>query len=730
MKTKLPYFNKTNFNLNAKSVLLSTLFIYPLLNVAKAAPVASNITQTSNKIDKNAISEEQNTENNSLTENDKIEVVTVTGRPIKNYSAIDSLTGTKTNALLKDLPLSVSVVPQALIKDRAISSLGESLDNVSGAQRKQGYGGTQNFGAFLRGFDSSFLTLRNGVRDAGFYTLRDTANVERFEVLKGPGSVLYGALQPGGITNTVTKKPTGDTFGRLNLSAGSHNSYRGEVDLSGKFNESTYFRLNSAVDDAGSFRDEVESNGHFISPVVSFHISDDLVWTVEAEHRHSEFTWDLGFPKHPLTLTLPIERFLGEPDGKNDVNSTALFSSVDYNINESWKFKQVTSYAKSDGDYKIRSPWQYDENEQAADRAAYDTKEESSTFAVINDFIGEFEANGIDHQMVIGFDHYKVKQAYHFDFLFLPPLDIYTPVYGAEAAPGFPLFADSTETKHYGVYIQDLMSIHEQWKLLVGARYDNVEYSKIDTLTGTLSRESKDNTISPQVGLVYQTNENLSWYISYSESFTPSLSGRTYDESEIKPQEGEQYEIGVKKSWLNNQLSTSLALFNITKTNVNSADPEHPNFIIQTGEQKSKGVELDINGEIIEGWDIIFGAAYTDAFVSKDNSSSLNSTLVGIPKVSANVWSKYTVQAEPFQKLAIGLGLYYADKRHVSLPNKEWTLPSYTRVDAMLSYPFKNIDIRLNINNLTDKKIYDLTSTSLFPQAPRSINFGISYSFM
>jgi len=137
----------------------------------------------------------------------KLDPFTVNGQPVENYRAVDALTGNKTGALLTNLPVSLSVVPQQLIEDRAIDYLGEALDNVSGAQRKLGYGGTQNFGAYIRGFDSSFLTLRNGLRDFGFYTLRDSANVERFEVLKGPASVLYGALNPGGITNTVTKKP-------------------------------------------------------------------------------------------------------------------------------------------------------------------------------------------------------------------------------------------------------------------------------------------------------------------------------------------------------------------------------------------------------------------------------------------------------------------------------------------------------------------------------------------
>lgn len=180
-----------------------------------------------------------------------LEEIVVIGRQIESYRASDALTGTKTNTLLRDLPLTVSVVSQQLIADRAITRLSEALDSVAGAQRKQGYGGVENFGAFLRGFDSSFLTLRNGTRDFGFYSVRDPANVERFEVLKGPGSILYGAVYPGGITNTITKKPVAERQGDINLIAGSHDRHRVELDLGGPIGNSVFYRFNMAVEVAG-----------------------------------------------------------------------------------------------------------------------------------------------------------------------------------------------------------------------------------------------------------------------------------------------------------------------------------------------------------------------------------------------------------------------------------------------------------------------------------------------
>ena len=193
----------------------------------------------------------------STERSEQLEEVVVTGRKIEHYQATDALTGTKSNALLRDLAdHRLRGAPRTGARTALSSGSVKRWTTLPGAQRKQGYGGVENFGAFLRGFDASFLTLRNGIRDYGFYTLRDTANVERFEVLKGPGSVLYGAVYPGGITNTITKKPVPQPLANINLSTGSYDRYRGEVDLGGPLADSLFYRLNLAYEDADSFRDQ------------------------------------------------------------------------------------------------------------------------------------------------------------------------------------------------------------------------------------------------------------------------------------------------------------------------------------------------------------------------------------------------------------------------------------------------------------------------------------------
>lgn len=653
----------------------------------------------------------------------------VNGQPVKNYRAVDALTGNKTGALLADLPVSLSVVPQQLIEDRAIDYLGEALDNVSGAQRKLGYGGTQNFGAYIRGFDSSFLTLRNGLRDFGFYTLRDSANVERFEVLKGPASVLYGSLNPGGITNTVTKKPLAEAAGRVYVSVGSDDRYRSELDTGGPLGGEVFYRLNLAWEDEGSHRFGVENDGLFVAPVVTWKASERTTWTVEAEYKQSDFTWDLGIPRHPVAFEVPIETFLGEPDSENDVYSLNVVSTVEHRLNNAWSLRQKIGYAESDGDYELRSAWRIGDDGVTADRSGFDTAERSENISVQHEFVGRLNTGEVSHQLVAGIDLYRDEQVYDFIFRGLQPMDVFNPVYGQAVGDGFPLFGSETTTDAVGLYFQDLIEVNRQVKALVGARYDEVDIDDFDRLAQETGRDSSDSAFNPQLGVVYQPNEDTSFYASYSSSFMPVLNGRTAAGDYLDPEKGRQVEIGVKRELLEGRAFATLSAYRIVKEDVATPDPDDGNFRVQTAEQTSKGVELDVAGELLPNWDVSFAASYIDAYVSEDNRFAVGSALPGAAEWSSSLWSKYSFEDGALGGFSFGAGIYNVSKRQAGLPNYEWWVPSYTRIDAMAAYAWDQWKLQLNVVNVGDERIYDLTSTSVMPQQPRAWRLSAAYRF-
>jgi len=346
----------------------------------------------------------------------------------------------KTGAAIRDLPLSINVVARELIEDRRLTSLSESLDNVPGVSRKLGYGGTQNFGAYIRGFDAETLTFRNGFRDYGFYTLRDTANVERFEVLKGPSSILYGTLQPGGVTHTLTKRPLPTAFNRGSVTVGSDAFYRAELDSGGPLGERVSYRLNLAIEDAGSYRDLVDSRAQFVALVVTWVFSEKTRWTVEMEYKHADFVWDLGLPKDPIALLAPANRFLGENDRRNDVQSFMASSVVEHQFSRNWSLRQNAAYAYSGGNYYLRSPLPGVTDGGTVPRTARYSPSNSDNLNLQHELVGHLEIAGMAHQGLVGLDVYRSRDTFDFFSSPIGSIDLFEPIYGARPVRGPLLF--------------------------------------------------------------------------------------------------------------------------------------------------------------------------------------------------------------------------------------------------------------------------------------------------
>jgi len=320
---------------------------------------------------------------------------------------------------------------------------------------------------------------------------------------------------------------------------------------------------------------------------------------------------------------------------------------------------------------------------------------------------------------------------YSYDFLSgsIGDLDIFNPVYGAPAPTDL-----SRSNEEYGgdtiaVYFQNLVELTPQIKLLAGGRFDTVDSVYRDVETGTVYDETSDSKFSPRLGLVYQPTDSTSIYASWTNSFNPQIFGKTRNNEPFKPETAEQFEVGIKQEFLNKRLSATLAYFDITKKNVLTTDPEDDNFSIQTGEQKSRGVELDVVGEILPGWKIIGTYTYTDANISQDNNSSLvNNRLVGVPYNSASLWTTYELQQGNLQGLGLGLGVVYVGEREASLPNN-LKIPSYVRTDASIFYKRDNWRAALNFKNLFDTKYYESQSFFIVPAAPFTVLGTVSFEF-
>lgn len=273
-----------------------------------------------------------------------------------------------------------------------------------------------------------------------------------------------------------------------------------------------------------------------------------------------------------------------------------------------------------------------------------------------------------------------------------------------------------------------MIEILPNLKVLAGVRFDSNDIFYRDTLSDAFDFEQSESDFSPRVGIVYQPSESTSVYASWSNSFNPQFFSRNRAGEPFEPETGEQFEIGVKQEFFDGRLSATLALYDLTRKNVLTTDPDDPDFSIQTGEQTSRGIELDVAGEILPGWNIIATYAYIDAFVSEDESISVGERLVNAPKNSASLWTTYEIQSGGLQGLGFGAGLVFVGEREAQLPNTI-ELPSYVRADASIFYRRNNWRTALNFKNLFDTKYYNTQGFYVTPAAPFTVLGTFSVEF-
>ncbi|NEQ18595.1 MAG: TonB-dependent siderophore receptor, partial [Microcoleus sp. SIO2G3] len=570
----------------------------------------------------------------------------------------------------------------------------------------------------------------------------DFSNVERVEVLLGPASVLYGAAAPGGTINIVTRQPLQDPFYAVDATIGNYDFYRGAIDLSGPLNDSrtVLYRLNASYLNRGSFIEFYENEQFTVSPTISFTIGQRTLLTLEGQYADSSFVPYFGIPAVGTVLPnpnwrIPRNRLANDPDARFYRELGRLGYRLEHQFSDNWSLQnafQVGLMSNTTNErYFIPTSLRPD-NRTLEGINYFATSGDTETYDLTTDLIGEFSTGSIDHQLVFGLTLNRYRFGFQDRFGNAAPIDLFDPDYGQRGG-GEPLVPDSnvrTTTNSLGIYIQDLVTLTDNLKLLLSGRFDIFEQTNQNFSAGTEEDQSGD-AFSPRLGIVYQPIEPISLYASYSRSFSPAI-GTAFDGSQFQPERGTQYEIGVKAD-LNEQLSATLAFYDLTRSNVLTDDTRPgvpPGFSIQTGEQRSRGIELAVQGEILPGWNIIAGYAYTDAQITQDNTLPEGNRLRNVPENAINLWTTYEIQSGDLQGLGFGLGLFFAGERQGDLGNT-FQLPSYWRTDAAIFYECDRFRAALNFRNLFDVDYFDSASSRLrvYPGEPLTVQGTISWEF-
>ncbi|MEM1256658.1 MAG: TonB-dependent siderophore receptor [Cyanobacteria bacterium P01_H01_bin.21] len=646
-------------------------------------------------------------------EDDALRLV-VTGAGEDGYFTPDASTATRTDTPLRDIPNSIQVIPRQVIEDQQAIGLEEVLENAAGVSYLNDNAGRgQRFA--IRGFDGAPV-LRDGFRQFGIFTDSagaEVANLEQVEVLRGPAAVLYGQVEPGGIINQVTKKPLSEPYYNLQLQGGTRGLISPSIDLSGPLSDDgqVLYRLNALYRREESFRDlDNDFERFFIAPTLTWLINDSTDLTVNLEYIKDDEPYETGTLAFGDGIAdVPTTRVFSDPDSTVEQDFFNVGYTLEHRFSDDWKLRNQFRYTYSSFDFSPSlTPIFLDETTGLANRFLVFQEGNTETYSLYTNVQGEFNTGSIGHTVLLGVDVNRSNggtfSAGNFsagDIIDIfedtvdvpfPPEEDFTPISDRE-----------TEVDQLGIYLQDQIDILDNLILVAGLRYDTASQEVIQTIRGT-ERSSDESAVTPRVGIVYQPIEPISLYANYSRSFAPDLFATDIDGNLLDAEEGEGFEVGIRGEIIRNRLAATLAYFDITKQNVSTRDPADlvpPFASIATGEQRSQGIDFNLTGELLPGWNMVASYAYIDAEVTEDNTDLVGNRLLGIPEHSASLWTTYEIQSGNLQGLGVGLGFNFVGERQGDLANS-FELDSYFRTDAAVFYRQDSWQVRLNVDNLFD----------------------------
>ncbi|MFI8397235.1 TonB-dependent receptor [Pseudomonas sp. NPDC078863] len=703
-----------------------------------------------------------------------LDATAITGEAQDSASyQVEKASSPKYTAPLVDTPRSVTVIPQQVLKDTGALNMQDALRTVPGITFGAGEGGNpQGDRPFIRGFDAQGDTYLDGVRDTGSQS-REIFAVENIEVSKGPNSAIGGRGAAGGSINLVSKKAhLGDSFDG-GFTYGSDQTQRYTLDGNYQFSDSAAGRLNLMSHESNvAGRDKVDYDRWGIAPSLAFGLGTDTRVNLDYYHLESNDTPDSGIPyslSNPRTKSNPDKPYAGGDDSnfygldrdfRKGRTDTATFA-IEHDLNDSLTLKNTLRHGSSMQDYILTQPddSKGNVNNGTVWRRANTRVSNTETTTNQTDLFGTFYVAGFKNSFSTGVEYTREqseKSSYNVNTdttprtTNVPSSSNCTPaMLGAPSNynctslsnpnPNDPwngaisrnYAGTDTQADTYALYVFDTLELSEQWLVNMGLRYDHFDTDyKTYNAAGTTTSKGDDTSefVTGQFGVVYKPAENGSIYASYATSATPP--GNTLGEgqegnplggtpdrsgnllsSDMEPETTKNYEIGTKWDLLNDRLSLTADIFRTEKENarvqVDTSSYEN------AGKTRVQGFELSASGKITDKWQVFAGYAFMDSEqvdggpLGRANDGN---DLPNTPKNSASLWTTYQVTP----KLTIGGGAFYVDDVYGSVANTTM-VDSYVRYDAMAAYKLtKNVDLQLNVQNLTDETYYDKAFSTHF----------------
>lgn len=644
----------------------------------------------------------------------ELKPIVVTGKqqrpvgPDATVVATGSATGTKTDTPIIDTPASVSVVTQKEMEARGVDSIQQAVSYTAGVLVDE-FGSDDRYDYLrIRGFDQTALgSYRDGLpaRIPAWFTASrlEPYGLQRVEVLKGSTSTLFGLNGPGGLVNSITKRPQDEFHAEVYTTFGDEHIETG-TDFGGPIGDSDVwsYRFTGKWQDAASNYDYSNDDRLYIAPALTIKPEEGTSLTILTDYSKRDSSLSYGFFEG---VGIDLDTFLGEPEyNKFNTTQTDLGYQFEHAFDNGLTFRQNARYSHIDLDYEQVYGGTTD---PADDRTAFQVYSSGYRFTIDNQLQYDASWQAFDSKTLVGLDYTYDNTREDIDIGTAPGIDIYDPVYCGRSCITVGPYVDwRVKQKALGIYAQEQLTFDDRWILTLGGRYDYVN-TVADYLDTGLQDDDTEKAFTSRVGLTYKINPELAVYANYSESFqplvAPSANGYAVDGS-LKAQEGTQYEVGVKYRPESFDALFTLAFFDLKQSNV-------PTYISpveqrQIGEVRVRGIELEGKMALNDRLNLTLAYSYWDGEILEDGiSGNAGNRPDRVPEHIASAWLDYTIPGDGIRgDLTLGGGVRYVGQTFGDAENTV-SVDGYTVVDASVKYKVTdNLSLAVNATNLFDRE--------------------------
>ncbi len=636
------------------------------------------------------------------------------------FVATHNKTATKTDTPIAKTPQAINVVTQDQLQQQQPQNIGQALRYTPGVTSEiYGTDSTNNW-LQIRGFNAYDAIYLDGLQtdNGSLWTYQlEPYGIERLEILKGPSSMLYGQNEPGGLVNAISKRPTNTPQHEITLQTGSYNQKQLGVDSSGPVpgtSGTLDYRIVAMTRQSNAMVNDTENNRQYVAPSLTWKPNADTSFTLLANYLHVSIPGWTG-------AYLPVEGTLyGNPNGqisrstfpgvpgfdKYQTDQAGIGWELVHQFSNAVKFTQNVRYNHVNGFTQNAYDIGLQADSGTLDRATFASKTQINSVNFDNHIQYNVATGPLQHQILVGVDVRHQNADYSYAAGSASSIDIYNPGVGDNTAGPLGVYqAGSQHLNQLGAYVQDQMVLGS-WQLTTGVRHDNVRTSNLETLSGTRT-DQDDSAWTYRGALLYAFDNGIAPYLSYTTSFLPN-SGTSYESNPFKPTRGRQYEAGLKYKPVGYKALFTAALFNLDQTNVLTTDPEHAYYNVQTGQVRSRGLELEAKVSLLSGLDLNAAYTYDQAVIVNDTENAGNA-MPTAPRHNASLWGHYQIQSGVAQGLGVGAGVRYRSSYYGDNANL-YQLPSVTLVDAMLDYDLgkfnpalTGLNLQINASNLFNK---------------------------